>query len=262
MKSREKYILQVLQQRGSVSLSELSNTLGVSLVTIRKDVSDLESQDLVSRQHGKVSLPFQYESSQIPFGLRAVVNEQDKRMIAKAAARLVQPGDAIALDSGTTTAMIAEEIKSLPPVSIVTNSIRAAMALEQSQHAVFLAGGQMLGRILCTVGPDAEKIFYSLRPNKVFVGTTRISGDLSLTASLSNEAGVKRAMIQVASRVILVTSHESFRRNRMFIFCNASQIDCIITTHPEPPDSIMEQIAAHNIHLVYADDPESVKGLS
>ena len=107
MNSREKYILQVLQQRGSVSLSELSNTLGVSLVTIRKDVSDLESQDLVSRQHGKVSLPFQYESSQIPFGLRAVVNEQDKRMIAKAAARLVQPGDAIALDSGTTTAIAA-----------------------------------------------------------------------------------------------------------------------------------------------------------
>ena len=54
--------------------------------------------------------------------------------------------------------------------------------------------------------------------------------------------------------MILVTSHESFCRNRMFIFCDASQIDCIITTHPEPPESILEQIAAHNIQLVYADD--------
>ena len=174
MNSREKYILQALQQTGSISLSELSSTLGVSLVTIRKDVANLEAKELVSRQHGSVSLPYQYENNQIPFSLREAFNEQDKKLIAKAAATLIHPDDAIALDSGTTTYMIANEIKSLPPVNIVTNSIRAAMALEQSHHTIFLAGGQVLSRSMCTVGPEAEKIFYKIRPDKVFIGTTGI----------------------------------------------------------------------------------------
>ena len=261
MNSREKYILQALQQTGSISLSELSSTLGVSLITIRKDVANLEAKELVSRQHGSVSLPYQYENNQIPFSLREAFNEQDKKLIAKAAATLIHPDDAIALDSGTTTYMIANEIKSLPPVNIVTNSIRAAMALEQSHHTIFLAGGQVLSRSMCTVGPEAEKIFYQIRPDKVFIGTTGISSDLNLTASLNIEVGVKQAMIQVARQVILVTSSQSFHRNRMFIFGSASQIHCIITTHPEPPAEILEQIAEHNIHLVYADDPESVKSL-
>ena len=198
MNSREKYILQALQQTGSISLSELSSTLGVSLVTIRKDVANLEAKELVSRQHGSVSLPYQYENNQIPFSLREAFNEQDKKLIAKAAATLIHPDDAIALDSGTTTYMIANEIKSLPPVNIVTNSIRAAMALEQSHHTIFLAGGQVLSRSMCTVGPEAEKIFYQIRPDKVFIGTTGISSDLNLTASLNIEVGVKQAMIQVA----------------------------------------------------------------
>lgn len=262
MNSREKYILQTLQQKGSVSLAELSDSLGVSLVTIRKDVSSLEEKELVSRQHGRVSLPYQYVNNQIPFSLREAFNEQDKKLIAKAAALLIQPDDAIALDSGTTTCMLANEIKSLPPVSIVTNSIRAAMALDQGHHTVFLAGGQILSRCLCTVGPEAERIVYQIRPDKAFIGTTGISSDLNLTASLSIEVGIKQAMIQVARQVILVTSNQSFHRNRMFIFGNASQIDYIITTHPEPPASIMEQIAAHNIKLIYADDPESVKALA
>lgn len=258
MNSREKYILRILQQKGSVSLSELSNSLGVSLVTIRKDVSDLESKELVSRQHGRVSLPYQFENNQIPFGLREAFNEQDKKLIAKAAATLIQPEDSIALDSGTTTCMIANEIKALPPVSIVTNSIHAVMALEQSHHTVFLAGGQVLSRSMCTVGPEAEKNIYQIRPDKAFIGTTGISSDLSLTASLNIEVGIKKAMIQVARQVILVTSNQSFHRNRMFIFGNASQIDYIITTHPEPPASIMEQITLHGIKLIYADDPEPV----
>lgn len=79
MNSREKYILQALQQTGSISLSELSSTLGVSLVTIRKDVANLEAKELVSRQHGSVSLPYQYENNQIPFSLREAFNEQDKK---------------------------------------------------------------------------------------------------------------------------------------------------------------------------------------
>ena len=91
MNSREKYILQALQQTGSISLSELSSTLGVSLVTIRKDVANLEAKELVSRQHGSVSLPYQYENNQIPFSLREAFNEQDKKLIAKAAATLIHP---------------------------------------------------------------------------------------------------------------------------------------------------------------------------
>lgn len=261
MNSREIYILQALQQRGSIPLSELSDLLGVSIVTIRKDVSNLENKELVSRQHGSVSLPYQYEHNQLPYNVRDTLNNPEKKLIAKAAALLIQPDDAIALDAGTTTCMIASEIKSFPPISIVTNSIQAAMALEQSHHTTFLAGGQVLGRCLCTVGPDAEKSFYRVSPDKAFIGTTGISSDLRLSASLSVEIGVKQAMIKVARQVILVTPHQSFERTRMFIFADASQIDYIITTHPEPSETVMEQIKAHNIKLIYADDPESVKTL-
>ena len=68
--------------------------------------------------------------------------------------------------------MMINEIKALPPINIVTNSIHAVTTLEQSHHTVFLAGGQVLSRSMCTVGPEAEKTFHQIRPDKAFIGTT------------------------------------------------------------------------------------------
>lgn len=96
-----------------------------------------------------------------------------------------------------------------------------------------------------------------LHASKAFIGTTGIRSDLTLTITLDIEIGVKKAMLKAAQKKILVATSEKFHGGRMFNFCSADQIDCIVTTHPAPPDSILKKIQEHKIQLIYTDDSDS-----
>lgn len=251
--ARIDYILSALRDRGTLTVNELSEQLGVSLVTIRKDIRLLASQNLVIRQHGKISLPLSTQQSYLPFNMRSVSQIDDKKCIAQVAASLIERDDTIILDAGTTTLAIANEIKNRPPVNIATNSISIPYTLSESDHLISLAGGQMLNHSLCTAGSDAESFFRSIQAEKAFIGLSGVWDNLSLTTGLKAEAAVKGAMIAAAKRVIVVAANEKFYHSQMFNFCDADKIDTIITTGPTLPSSILEQIERHNIQLIYAD---------
>lgn len=251
--TRIDYILSALRDRGTLTVNELSEQLGVSLVTIRKDIRLLAAQNLVVRQHGKISLPLSTQQSYLPFNMRSVSQIDDKKCIAQVAASLIERDDTIILDAGTTTLAIANEIKNRPPVNIATNSISIPYTLSESDHLISLAGGQMLNHSLCTAGSDAENFFRSIQAEKAFIGLSGVWDNLSLTTGLKAEASVKGAMIAAAKRVIVVAANEKFYHSQMFNFCNADKIDTIITTGPTLPSSILEQIERHNIQLIYAD---------
>lgn len=251
--ARMEYILNALRDHGVLTVNELSEQLGVSLVTIRKDVRSLAAQNLVVRQHGKVSLPRSTQQSYLPFNMRSISQIDAKKCIAQVAASMIDRDDTIILDAGTTTLAIAGEIKDRPPVNIATNSVSIPYTLSDSDHLISLAGGQMLNHSLCTAGSDAENFFRSIQAEKAFIGLSGVWDDLSLTTGLKAEAGVKSAMIAAAKRVIVVAANEKFYHSQMFNFCNADKIDTIITTGPTLPSSILDQIERHNIQLIYAD---------
>ncbi len=250
---RIQYILSALMNRDMMTVSELSEQLGVSMVTIRKDVRALAEQNLVIRQHGKVMLPTHGQQNYLPFQMRSLTQSEEKRCIAAAAAALIEQNDAILLDSGTTTLAIAGQLRRRPPISIATNSVSVAHLLSESEHLISLAGGQMLNHSMCTAGPDAENFFRSIQVEKAFIGVSGVWDDLSLTTGLQPEAVVKAAMIRAAKKVIVVAANDKFHRSQMFNFCSADKIDTIVTSGPELPAHILRQIEQYRIRLIYAD---------
>lgn len=254
MKTRHKLIIDILKNRGDVPLSYISDTLGVSLVTLRKDANILEEQGLVIRKHGVISMAGNYTHIQQPYKLREMMDEAEKKKIANKAAELINKDDSIILDSGTTTYEIAKQIFHFPHISIATNSVCATNILNDSEHSVFLAGGTVLSRGMCTIGEEATHLFQRLHANKAFISTTGIRDNLNLTVTLDIETSVKKAMIEAADQIILVATANKFNNSSLFDFCAASKIDIIITTKPSPPESILKIIRENNIQIIYADD--------
>lgn len=254
MNNRQKCIQEMLLSKGEVTLQEISDELHVSIVTIRKDVTLLQEEGLAIRERGKVVLPYNHHSIQQPYRLRKVLFENEKHAIAKKVIEMISEDDSIILDSGTTTYAIAKELFHQKHISIATNSICAANVLNDSEHSVFLAGGLISSRGMCTVGKAAEEYFHEIHANKAFIATTGVREDLSLTVTLDIEIGVKKAMIDAADEIILVATSDKFHNNNLFSFCVAKQIDKIITTHPTLPESALALIKANDIELIYADE--------
>ncbi|MEG0526803.1 MAG: DeoR/GlpR family DNA-binding transcription regulator [Longicatena sp.] len=253
MNNRLKSIQEILFSKGEITLQELSDNLQVSLVTIRKDVTELQKEGLAVRHRGKVALPSNHHAIQQPYRLRKVLFENEKSLIAKKVMEYITEDDSIILDSGTTTYAIAKELFNHSHISIATNSICAANILNDSEHSLFLAGGLLSSRGMCTVGGAAEDYFKSIHANKAFIATTGVREDLSLTVTLDIEIGVKKAMVEAADEIILVATSDKFHNNNLFSFCTVDKINKIITTHPAPPEAVLKLIDSYGIELIYAD---------
>ena len=158
------------------------------------------------------------------------------------------------MDAGTTTALIAEEIAGMEKLSIVTNSLKVANALEHSPCSVTIVGGQMVGQSLCTVGPDAEEYLNGIKTEIVFVGCTGIRGTQGLCTGLRLESGMKQALIRTGNRVVAVFDDSKFENNSMYVFADFSEIDTIITTRTQTRPEAMDRIEALGIEVIYADD--------
>lgn len=250
---RLRYIMEILKERHTVPLLELSDIFSVSTVTIRKDVAELEEKGLVFRQHGSVSLRNDKGIPFFPLDKRSSLQNDEKLRIAAAAAALVTPNDSVILDSGTTAAMVAREMVSLPPISIATNSILAAQELRGSSHNVSISGGNVINQSLCIVGAEAVSFFSNIHATKMFLGATGIRKNFLLTTGLASEAEIKKAMLDAADEVILVADSSKFLRtdNSMFSFCLPERVSCVVTG-AEPPEGYRELLFQLNIRLVVA----------
>lgn len=251
---RFKYILSALSESEYLNVADIARTLGVSEVTIRKDVQELQQKDLLIRQHGKVMQPIKTQKNYLPFVTRSLAFTEEKECIAKAAAALVEQNDSVILDAGTTTYTIAKHLLHHSPINIATNSISIAEILSTSTHSVSLAGGEVLNQSMCTFGQSASDFFRPIRANKAFIGCTGIRPDLTLTTGTQSEASIKEAMMNSARRVIVVASPDKFTRDQMFGFGSASQIDTIITVRCQIPDETMDCIRKNHIKLMYAGE--------
>jgi DeoR family transcriptional regulator of aga operon len=155
--SREQAILAALRSTGRVAVTELSVRLGVSAVTVRKDLDALERRSLLRRvRGGAVGVGASDEGA---FEIRLRDSRERKQAIAKAAAQLVQDGDVIAIDSSTTTFYLAQEILDRRNLVVVTNGLRLAMLLmEQSTARVLMPGGVLRRSAESLVGPIGDAL--------------------------------------------------------------------------------------------------------
>ncbi|MBR6815801.1 MAG: DeoR/GlpR transcriptional regulator [Alistipes sp.] len=230
LSERHEFILGELNAKGSLSVTELSTMLNVSEVTIRKDLTQLESENKLYRAHGKAIKMSPYISDR-DVNVKEHQSPAEKRAIAKAAVELIEPNDSIIIASGTTVQYFAREINvEQGRLTVITSALNVASVLSKSSRIeVIQLGGIIRGSSLSAVGCDAERMLENFTGSKLFIGVDGIDPEHGLSTTNLLEANLNRAMINSAQKTIVLCDSSKFDRRGFSRICSIDDIDQIIT---------------------------------
>jgi DeoR/GlpR family transcriptional regulator of sugar metabolism len=256
---RQSLILRTVRSDGSARVSDLTQQLGVSDMTIRRDLEVLARTGLIEKVHGGAVLPGAPSSHEPGFEAKSVRELPEKGMIAKTAASLVTPGAAVALSAGTTTYALAEQLIAVPGLTVVTNSVRVANLLEDAKTAergsagtsVVLTGG-LRTPSEALVGPIADLAIRSLHFDLLFLGCHGIDPGAGLTTPNLAESETNRAFVRSARRVIVVADHTKWGIVGLSSFADLDEVDTLVTDRQFPAEA-REQVAERVGQLLIAD---------
>jgi DeoR/GlpR family transcriptional regulator of sugar metabolism len=240
---RRQVILDRLAATGRASVAELSALFGVSEVTVRADLQALADRKLVVRTHGGAMLAS--GTDDLALALRRQRQVKEKSRIGAAGAALVGDGDAIFLDSSSTSLAIAHHLKQHRHVTVVTNSLEVAHELFNAQHVDLIMLGGVLQRATASfVGVYGLDALNGLNLQKGFFGAHGISLDAGLTDVSPDEAAVKRPLVERCRQVVAVLDATKWGRVGVASFAALAQIDRVITDAGAPDELVREVQAA------------------
>lgn len=232
---RREQILQLLVRHGSVQVADLVDQFGVSSVTIRTDLGQLEAQGLATRNHGGATLkrmPPQEQSIRQKDSLNSALKEA----IGAAAARLVRPGDNIIIDSGTTTMPLARELRELSgtgelsDVTVMTNGLNIAWELSDAPGVeLMLTGGLLRKQSLSIQGAQAEACLNAYSFDTLFLGVDGLDLQFGLTTHHEAEASLNHRMVERARKVVVLTDASKFGRVSLHRIALLDRVHTVIT---------------------------------
>lgn len=245
---RRQRILAVLRAEGRVLVGNLSELFSVSQITIRKDLDILQERGLVQRSHGG-ALPAYSDALLDPtVQEKQKLHTAEKERIAAAAVKLVREGSCVMLDSGTTTAAIALELRKLSSLTIITNAIDIAADLANTNFEVILTGGTLRKNSFSMVGPIAEDFLKEVHADILFLGVDGFDLEIGLTTPNLLEARVNRAMADSSRQVVAVCDSTKFSRRSMSRIMPVTEVHHVITDKGLP-ESIAETLRSQNIKV-------------
>lgn len=231
-RQRRSSITEIVKRDGAVRISELVDSLGVSEMTIRRDIDQLASDGVVERVHGgAVARDGARRSEEPGFAAKSLLQQAQKRAIAGAAAQLVEPGTAIGISAGTTTIELARRVAAVPGLTIVTNSFPAAQLLHEAggpPQTVILTGGVRTPSD-ALVGPVAVAALESLHLDLLFLGSHGVDSLAGLTTPNLVEADTNRALIRAARRVCLLADATKWGVVGLGTFARLEDVDVFVT---------------------------------
>jgi DeoR family fructose operon transcriptional repressor len=241
---RKQKILDLLKEKSKLMVPDLCIEFGVSPATIRNDLRELENAGLLKRTHGG-AINVSKTSFELNSYQKQVTNLEEKKAIAKLAIDLIEDGDTIALDTGTTTLELAKILSEKKNITVVLNDIEIACYLENEPDIdVILIGGSLRKGFHCTVGPIAVKSLHGLYVDKAFMATNGISVRSGITTPNVAQAEVKTAMINMASEIMVLCDSSKIGNNSFVQVYPISGIDRIITDDGIDKHDVDEFMAA------------------
>lgn len=236
---RRLQISTMVRAQGAVQVVALADRFGVSAQTIRKDLQYLADRGIAARSYGgaisaeAVKLP-QEAAVEAKLG----IHTEEKERIGRAAAALVQPGDSVLLDSGTTTVQIARFLPDSEEITVVTNDFNVLGALADKKHLhVVMLGGALRRKNMAFYGAQTETAIESLLVDRLFLGVDGFDLERGITTHHEPEAMLNRKMVRVARQVIAVTDSSKFGRTCLHRIVGVEDIDMLITD-PGAPDYV------------------------
>lgn len=251
LEDRQRQILEALETKGSVVMSDLVARFVVSEMTIRRDLDTLESKGLLKRVRGG-AVSSRGRSYEPPFLIRASKNQAEKQRIAHAAAEMIHDGDSVALDVGTTTLEITKHLAEKRNLTIVTASLHIANVLARHPDIrVILTGGILRPVELSLIGHVAEQTFSEFYVDKLFLGVGGIDFQAGLTEFSLEDALVKRMAIRNAKEIIAVADSSKFGQVALAEIAPLNVLSCLVSDNGLDP-AICSRLEDKDVTVVLA----------
>jgi DeoR/GlpR family transcriptional regulator of sugar metabolism len=234
---RQARLLEHLRVEVFADAQTLKDVFDVSIATIRRDLNELEARGLLKRMHGGAAIINQ-AMRDYPNEVRQGVNAQEKVRIGRAAAELVVDGDALAMDSGTTTLQVARHLTSRSSLTFVTNGVDVLNELASTSSAseIHFIGGQYIDLNRSLGGPLSVEAVKRFAVDKTILSVTAIDLDRGVIATSTPQiSSVQRAMIEIARTVIIVADHSKFQRSALSVIAPLDLVDHIVTDEATRP---------------------------
>ena len=246
---RRQRIRAIVESRGGVRLEDLSQALGVSTATVRRDVDELAAQGLVRRVHGGAVAT--ERAAEPHFEVKAAEAAEAKDRIAARAVGLLAPDETIYLDSGSTTLAVARLLRGWDGLTVVSNSLPIAVELGGQGPRLILIGGEFRSTSQAFVGPLSRHLLEHLHVSKALVGTYALSLEDGLSTTDASEAFTKSLAIDRATEVIVLADS---RKLGTTSFAHAGRLDQVdvLVTDADIDDHIARELASRGITVITA----------
>lgn len=249
---RQSIILELLIQHNSILVTDLATHLNVSSVTIRKDLTDLEREKKLYRNHGKAILIDPYIDNR-NVSEKEKLYVEEKRLIGMKAASLITPKDSILIASGTTMHALARSIVPVDELTVITASTEVSNILASEKNIYIIQlGGILRHSSLSVVGKYAENILADFSCSKLFIGVDGIDLDFGITTTNMMEASLNRVMMQTAQKTIVLADSSKFGRRGFSKIADMEDVDHIITDSHIPPSTAL-RLEEMGIEVTIAD---------
>ncbi|AGQ31308.1 transcriptional repressor AgaR [Serratia liquefaciens] len=249
---RRELIIDQLCREGSVRVEQLSAQFSVSSVTIRSDLRQLEKSGCAVRAYGGAMLNKQFAFDR-PLQDKGRINRDVKYTIACAAAELVNNGDAIILDSGSTTSQMAQQLVGKKDLVVMTNALNIAFELANNEQVdLMVVGGSVRRKSWSLYGPAAEQHMRQFRFDKLFLGVDGFDLLSGITTPDPGEAQLNRAMCDVAREVIAVADASKFGRTSFCMIREIGQIQRLVTDS-RIPENYLHALNHLGVDVIIAD---------
>ncbi len=224
---RHEIILQLLRKKGSITVNEIKDELGISESTIRRDLNTLDEEGkLVKVFGGAVSVNYEFSGEEPTVSQKKDVNLDAKKAIAKYAAGLIEPDDFVYIDAGTTTGCMIDYIRE-KNATYVTNAVAHARNLAIAGFKVILIGGELKGSTEAVVGSSAVEALREYNFNKGFFGANGISIKSGITTPDISEAAVKRTAVEHSNYKYVLADSAKFDNVSSVTFARIDEVKFI-----------------------------------
>lgn len=239
---------EILRRDGVSRLDDLCRTLGVSAATMRRDLDILETHGSIRRVHGgAVSLDSRLEEPL--FDNKTSIAAKEKLRIAEAAAAMVTPGNTLFLDGGSTVLLLARMLADRTDITVVTNSLRAAIELSGRGPRLIVTGGQLRRLSETMVGPLSVVLLDQLRVDRAYMGTIGLSLNEGLTTTDPDEAFIKHQVLSRASEVIVLADHTKIGKVSFSNFGAITDVDTLVTDG-KADTAVVNALRKHEVRVV------------
>ncbi len=259
---RHEQIIGYLTEHGILSVNDAVRVFNASPATIRRDFNELAEQRIVTRVRGGIKMVKPVDNDMLPFALREVRHSREKEALARHAVTLLNPGDAVIIDGGTTTFMLTACLPEIP-LRIITNSLRLAAGLEERRMEranleVYISGGFLYPHSGLLLGPSAQANLAQYHAHWAFLSV----GGINEGGIFNNNEWVvetERVMLKNAGKIVVLADHSKIGKHAMCLVCDLERVDVLITDYWPENEPLLSKFEEAGIDVVVVNVMPSPK---